>query len=172
MSPRKKQLENYQDALPEAKKRQETPKVQGQTTSPDVLQQSLVQLNSSEWEMTLQGLQGLKAHIHAISVTLARHIKNLRSQVARSACRTASDLFSFCKKGLDMQYFYELVNELPFFAGITRKYPVPSSNEQQTPINSLRADANAALDIMSESISAHSVIVIVTSRGITHPTAS
>ncbi|KAJ8978641.1 hypothetical protein NQ317_003291 [Molorchus minor] len=144
----------------------ETPKSSRPNSKPkDVLQQSLVQLNSSEWEMTLQGLQGLskvskqhpdvvEAHIHAVCVTLARHIKNLRSQVARSACRTASDLFSFCKKGLDIE-LEEIAGPLLQRTADTNKF--------------LRADANAALDIMSEQFPAHRVIVIVTGRGITHP---
>ncbi|KAJ8937882.1 hypothetical protein NQ314_011665 [Rhamnusium bicolor] len=71
----------------------------------EALQQSLAQLNSNEWEITIQGLQALgkmtrqhpetiEAQIHTVCVSLARHIKNLRSQVARSACHTASELFS------------------------------------------------------------------------------
>ncbi|KAJ8940485.1 hypothetical protein NQ318_022808 [Aromia moschata] len=122
-------------------------------------------LNSSEWEVTLQGLQGLsklskqhpdavEAHIHTVCVTLARQIKNLRSQVARSACHTASDLFSNCRKGLDIE-LEEIAGPLLQRTADTNKF--------------LRADANAALDVMCEQLPVHRVIVVVTARGVTHP---
>nr|XP_023024751.1 uncharacterized protein LOC111512817 [Leptinotarsa decemlineata] len=79
----------------------------------DCLQTALAQINNQEWEVMIQGLQGLtklakshpdvlEANIHNVCVCLARQIKNLRSQVARSACHTASEIFQSCKKGLEM----------------------------------------------------------------------
>lgn len=103
--------------------RDTTPRSSRPSSKPkEVLQLSLAQLNSNEWEVTIQGLQSLaklarqhpdiiEAQIHTVCVTLARQIKNLRSQVARTACHTASELFLTCKKGLDIvSMFIDFIN--------------------------------------------------------------
>lgn len=70
-------------------------------------------LGSLEWESTMKGLQGLNrlikfhpeivdSNMHAICVALGKHIRNLRSQVARSACYIAIELFKNPKKSLEM----------------------------------------------------------------------
>lgn len=70
-------------------------------------------MDNSDWEITIEGLQGLtklarqhpealESQIHNVCVALARQIKNLRSQVARTACNTAAELFMSCKRGLDV----------------------------------------------------------------------
>lgn len=69
-------------------------------------------LESPEWEQSVRGLQGLvrlvrhhqdtvEGQLHTICVLLARHIKNLRSQVARAACLTASEMFNSHKRTLE-----------------------------------------------------------------------
>lgn len=79
----------------------------------DALHQSLAQMDSNEWETTVQGLQMLsrviryhpdmvEANMHAVCVALAKHIRNLRSQVSRAACLTVNELFSTCKRNIDM----------------------------------------------------------------------
>lgn len=91
-----------------------TPKSSRSTNKPkDNLHQALAQMSNPEWEVVVQGLQNLsriakyhpeivEAQIHNVCISLGKHIKNLRSQVARIACNTASELFSSCKKGLDI----------------------------------------------------------------------
>lgn len=78
-----------------------------------MLQHALNELDNPNWETTVSGLQGLarvarqtpeviEHQMHQVCFSLAKHIKNLRSQVARVACNTAGDLFLHCKHGLDM----------------------------------------------------------------------
>ncbi|XP_074041344.1 uncharacterized protein [Leptinotarsa decemlineata] len=130
----------------------------------DCLQTALAQINNQEWEVMIQGLQGLtklakshpdvlEANIHNVCVCLARQIKNLRSQVARSACHTASEIFQSCKKGLEME-LEEVAGPLLHRTADTNKF--------------LRADANAALDVMCEQLPPIRVILVLTSRGCNH----
>lgn len=91
-----------------------TPKSSRSANKPkEMLQQALAQMSNPEWEVIVQGLQNLtkvtkyhpevvEAHIHNVCVGLGKHIKNLRSQVARIACNTASELFATCRRGLDI----------------------------------------------------------------------
>lgn len=69
-------------------------------------------LESPEWEQSVRGLHGLvrlvrhhqdtvEGQLHTICVLLGRHIKNLRSQVARAACLTASEMFNSHKRTLE-----------------------------------------------------------------------
>lgn len=93
--------------------RDSTPKATRALVKPkESLQQALGQMNNAEWEITILGLQALSriaqqypdtvdSQIHTVCVSLGKHIKNLRSQVARSACYTASELFKNCR-GLEM----------------------------------------------------------------------
>lgn len=78
-----------------------------------MLQHALNELDNPNWETTVSGLQGLarvarqtpeviEHQMHQVCFSVAKHIKNLRSQVARVACNTAGDLFLHCKHGLDM----------------------------------------------------------------------
>ncbi|KAG5886840.1 hypothetical protein JTB14_005291 [Gonioctena quinquepunctata] len=130
----------------------------------ECLQTALAQLNNQEWEVMIQGLQGLtkiaknhpdviEANIHNVCVNLARHIKNLRSQVARSACHTATELFGSCRRNLDME-LEEIAGPLLHRTADTNKF--------------LRADANAALDVMCEQLPPSRVITVITSRGCNH----
>lgn len=91
-----------------------TPKSSRSANKPkETLQQALAQMSNPEWEVVVQGLQNLmkvakyhpeivEAQIHNVCVGLGKHIKNLRSQVARIACNTASELFASCRRGLDI----------------------------------------------------------------------
>lgn len=71
------------------------------------------QLDSLEWESTMKGLQGMNklirfhidivdTNMHRVCVALGKHIRNLRSQVARSACSVAMELFKGPRKSLEM----------------------------------------------------------------------
>lgn len=79
----------------------------------DALIETLTQLESNDWETTMKGLKALirlkkhhsevlEPHMHNVCVALGRHIKNLRSQVARAACTAASEMFAEHKKTLEM----------------------------------------------------------------------
>ncbi|XP_018576304.1 TOG array regulator of axonemal microtubules protein 2-like isoform X2 [Anoplophora glabripennis] len=130
----------------------------------EVLQLALAQLNNNEWEITIQGLQSLgklarqhpdtiESQIHNVCVSLGRQIKNLRSQVARTACHTASEIFMSCKRGLDIE-LEEIAGPLLQRTADTNKF--------------LRADANAALDVMCAHLPTNRVVTVVTGRGCTH----
>lgn len=77
------------------------------------LNETIALLESNDWEATMKGLKGLvrlKRHhpemleqqMHNVCVVLGRHIKNLRSQVARAACSAASEMFVEHKRSLEM----------------------------------------------------------------------
>ncbi|XP_019761282.2 uncharacterized protein LOC109538479 [Dendroctonus ponderosae] len=131
----------------------------------DVLQHVLTQLEDPNWEATVEGLQGLikllkqspdtvLQQIHQICIVLAKHIKNLRSQVARVACNTASELFLTCRRALDMEI---------------EDIAIPLLQRTADTNRFLRADANATLDVMCEHLPTHRVIPVVAARGCAHP---
>lgn len=79
----------------------------------DAFVETINQLGNLEWEYTMKGLQGLTrlirfhpeivdSNMHAICVALGKHIRNLRSQVARSACTVATEIFKDPKRSLEM----------------------------------------------------------------------
>ncbi|XP_066150265.1 TOG array regulator of axonemal microtubules protein 1 isoform X1 [Euwallacea fornicatus] len=130
----------------------------------DVLPHILSQIDNPNWEITVDGLQGLaklarenpdvvEHQLHQVCVSVAKQIKNLRSQVARIACNIAGELFMSCKHGLDME-LDEIASPLLQRTADTNRF--------------LRADANAALDIMCEHLPIHRVIPVITSRGCSH----
>ncbi|KAF7285520.1 hypothetical protein GWI33_010519 [Rhynchophorus ferrugineus] len=134
------------------------------TKPKEALHQVLTQLESPDWEVTLHGLQDLSKlmrynpdviehQMHQVCLGVTKHVRNLRSQVARVACMTAGELFSTCRRGLDME-LEELAAPLLHRTADTNKF--------------LRADANAALDIMCEQIPAQRVIPVITLRGCSH----
>lgn len=91
-------------------------------------------MESCDWENVINGLnnltslaqnypEALEHQMHSICETLAKNIKNLRSQVARVACHSASELFSTCKKNLEMvilHFLFFSVFFIIFFIGIRR----------------------------------------------------
>lgn len=93
---------------------QETPRPF--TKPKEAFNETLAQLDNPEWEVTMKGLQNLmrlikhhpnliEQNIHAVCVGLGKHVRNLRSQVARSACLAVLELFRTCKKGLEAVSF-------------------------------------------------------------------
>jgi hypothetical protein len=81
----------------------------------EILNQGLAQMDSGDWETVIQGLntlirlarnhpEVLELNMHPICVALAKNIRNLRSQVARTACHASSEIFSSCKRGLEMVF--------------------------------------------------------------------
>ncbi|XP_057663225.1 uncharacterized protein LOC130898165 [Diorhabda carinulata] len=136
----------------------------GNKSKDTTLQLSLNQLNNPEWEVMIQGLKSLthiakyypeviEGQMHTVCVNLAKHIKNLRSQVARSACHTAAELFGSCKRNLDME-LEEIAGPLLHRTADTNKF--------------LRADANAALDVMCKNLPINRTITVIISRGCNH----
>ncbi|KAL2725112.1 uncharacterized protein V1478_007785 [Vespula squamosa] len=87
---------------------------------------------------------------------LGRHIKNLRSQVSRAACIAAGDIFSCQIRGID-QDIDDIVGPLLHRTADTNRF--------------LRADSNAALDRMVESLPPHKTIGIIVYRGASHQNA-
>ncbi|XP_056641944.1 uncharacterized protein LOC130448552 [Diorhabda sublineata] len=136
----------------------------GNKSKDTTLQLSLNQLNNPEWEVMIQGLKSLthiakyypeviEGQMHTVCVNLAKHIKNLRSQVARAACHTAAELFGSCKRNLDME-LEEIAGPLLHRTADTNKF--------------LRADANAALDVMCKNLPINRTITVIISRGCNH----
>ncbi|KAK9711468.1 CLASP N terminal, partial [Popillia japonica] len=137
------------------------------TKPKEALGETLNQLDSSEWEVTVKALQNLmrlikhhsnliEQNVHAVCVGLGRHIKNLRSQVARSACLTATELFKTLKKALEVDV-EELATPLLHRTADTNKF--------------LRSDANDALDEMCTYLSPPKVVTVITSKGVQHQNA-
>uniref|UniRef100_A0A1B6CRU9 TOG domain-containing protein n=1 Tax=Clastoptera arizonana TaxID=38151 RepID=A0A1B6CRU9_9HEMI len=133
----------------------------------EAVSKSLLQLDNPDWEVTMQGLQGvvrLSRHhaaflvpiMHAIAVTVTKHIRNLRSQVSRAACQTASQLLKTYGRAFEGEVD-ELAGALFNRTADTNKF--------------LRADCNAALDIMVDSISPVKSINAIVNRGAKHQNA-
>ncbi|XP_029678629.1 uncharacterized protein LOC115244815 isoform X3 [Formica exsecta] len=132
-----------------------------------MVQQCLAQLENKDWEITTKGLKSLsqisKQHpecldtcpVGTIGRLLGRHIKNLRSQVARAACLAASDVFSSQIRGID-QDLDDIAGPLLQRTADTNRF--------------LRADSNAALDQMVQHLPPHKTIGIIL-RGASHQNA-
>ncbi|KOC66267.1 Protein FAM179B [Habropoda laboriosa] len=133
-----------------------------------IVQQCFAQLDSKDWEITMKGLKTL-SHIvkhqpeyldmcaaATISRLLGRQVKSLRSQVARTACLAASDIFSSQIRGID-QDFDDIAGPLLHRTADTNRF--------------LRADSNAALDKMVEHLPPHKTIAVIVQRGASHQNA-
>ncbi|KAL6428054.1 hypothetical protein ACFW04_008438 [Cataglyphis niger] len=131
-----------------------------------MVQQCLAQLENKDWEITMKGLKSLsqisKQHpesldtcpVGTIGRLLGRHIKNLRSQVARAACVAASDVFSSqIRVDQDLE---DIAGSLLQRTADTNRF--------------LRADSNAALDQMVQHLPPHKTIGIIL-RGASHQNA-
>ncbi|KAL0109941.1 hypothetical protein PUN28_013527 [Cardiocondyla obscurior] len=133
-----------------------------------MVQQCFTQLENKDWEVTMKGLKALsqisKQHPESLDVCaagtigrlLGRHIKNLRSQVARAACLAASDVFSSQIRGID-QDLDDIVGPLLNRTADTNRF--------------LRADSNAALDQMVQHLPPHKTVGIIVLRGASHQNA-
>ncbi|XP_014210097.1 uncharacterized protein LOC106640538 [Copidosoma floridanum] len=129
------------------------------------VQQCLAQLDSSAWEMTLKGLRMLaqlaKEEPEQLDAcvpgllprVLGKHVKNLRSQVARVACSTTSDVFRAHVRGIE-QDLDEVAGVLLHRTADTNRF--------------LREDCNAALDSMIEHFPPHRTIMTIVNRGAKH----
>lgn len=133
----------------------------------EALTRSLTQIESSEWETVMTGLQSMsrlvKCHSSLMETQLtvsaraiASQVKNLRSQVARAACRLAGEMFVTHRKGLESEAD-ELAVPLLHRTADTNKF--------------LRIDANDALDKMCDSITPQKSISILLMRGTVHQNA-
>ncbi|CAK9804588.1 TOG array regulator of axonemal microtubules protein 1 [Anthophora plagiata] len=133
-----------------------------------IVQQCFAQLDSKDWEITMKGLKTL-SHIvkeqpeyldvsaaGMINRLLGRQVKSLRSQVARTACLAAGDIFSSQIRGID-QDFDDIAGPLLHRTADTNRF--------------LRADSNAALDKMVEHLPPHRTIAVIVQRGASHQNA-
>lgn len=127
----------------------------------------LNQLDSPNWETTMNGLQNfvrlirnhpdtIEQHIHAYCVTLSKQVKNLRSQVSRSACQASAEFFQTHSKALETECD-DLVLQLFNRTADTNKF--------------LRADALRALAAMCDNLPPTKVIQTILMRGATHQNA-
>ncbi|XP_078043188.1 uncharacterized protein LOC144473288 isoform X2 [Augochlora pura] len=133
-----------------------------------VVQGCLANLESKEWETVMKGLKTLShltknqpefLEVHAtptINQLLGQQIKSLRSQVARSACMAAADIFSSRIRGID-QDFEDIAAPLLHRTADTNRF--------------LRADCNTALDRMIEHMPPHKTIAVIILRGAGHQNA-
>lgn len=133
----------------------------------DALYACLGQLDSSSWETVMAGLQTfvrlirhhpeyVDAHVHLLSIALAKQIKNLRSQVARAASLCCGEFFMTHNKVLDTDA-EELAAALLQRSADTNRF--------------LRNDAINALDSMCEYMHPTKVIYILIFRGAAHQNA-
>ncbi|XP_011164293.1 uncharacterized protein LOC105199069 isoform X2 [Solenopsis invicta] len=130
-----------------------------------MVQQCFTQLENKDWEVTIKGLKTLsqisKQHPEGLDMCatgtlgrlLGRHIKNLRSQVARAACLAAGDVFGSQIRGID-QDLDDIAGPLLHRTADTNRF--------------LRADSNAALDQMMQYLPPHKTIAIIVLRGASH----
>lgn len=133
----------------------------------EALNTCLNQLDSTIWEQTMTGLQSfvrlirfhpelVETNIHPLSVALCKHVKNLRSQVSRSACEACGEFFATHSKYLEPEIDDMAITLLNRTAD-TNKF--------------LRADASKALNAMCDHMPANKIIQAIVTRGATHPNA-
>lgn len=134
----------------------------------DAIQNCLAQLDSSSWENVMDGLQifvrlirhhpeYVDVQIHLMTLALAKHVRNLRSQVSRAACAASCEFFMTNAKSLDVDA-EELAAALLNRTADTNKF--------------LRADALKALESMCDALLPSKVISILTFRGANHQNAA
>ncbi|XP_015126438.1 uncharacterized protein LOC107048003 [Diachasma alloeum] len=130
--------------------------------------QCISQLESNDWEITIRGLKSLSTIARqqpnqldscppgTVGRLLGRHVRNLRSQVARTACLAAGDVFGSQARCID-QDLDDIAGPLLQRTADTNKF--------------LRADSNSALDRMIEHIPPHKTITVIVHRGASHQNA-
>lgn len=134
----------------------------------DAMQQCLAQLDSGSWENVMDGLKifvrlirhhpdYVDTQIHTMTMAIAKHVRNLRSQVSRAACSASTEFFMTNAKALDAEA-EELAAALMNRTADTNKF--------------LRADALKALESMCDALYPSKVILILTSRGANHQNAA
>lgn len=127
----------------------------------------LSQLDSPNWESTMIGMQNfvrlirhhpdtVEHNLHAYVVAMSKQVKNLRSQVSRSACQASAEFFQTHAKHLDSDC-EDLAAQLLNRTADTNKF--------------LRGDAFRALVSMCDNLTPTKVIQVILTRGATHQNA-
>lgn len=127
----------------------------------------LAQLDNANWEITMNGLQNfvrlirhhpeiVEANFHTYCVALAKQVRNLRSQVSRSACQASAEFFETHAKQME-QESDDLAAQLLNRTADTNKF--------------LRADAIRALNAMCDNLPPPKVIQTIITRGANHQNA-
>ncbi|XP_046663732.1 crescerin-like protein che-12 [Homalodisca vitripennis] len=133
----------------------------------EALNRCLQQLDHPEWEVTVQGLQTLvrlSCHhttllmpvLHQVVVAVTKHIRNLRSQVARVACKAATNLFTSLGRGIE--------NEMDELCAVLLNRTADTNRF-------LRADCNAALDAMVDHVGSSRTVASIVNKGAKHQNA-
>ncbi|XP_058056641.1 uncharacterized protein LOC131208015 [Anopheles bellator] len=133
----------------------------------DALANCLTHLESPNWEQNISGLQFfvrlirhhpevIDTQIHLLSVALSKQVRNLRSQVARTACKASSEFFTTHRRCIEGEA-EDIATHLLHRTADTNKF--------------LRADATQALESMCENLSVARVVHIVAFKGATHQNA-
>ncbi|KAG8265129.1 hypothetical protein J6590_101970, partial [Homalodisca vitripennis] len=118
-------------------------------------------------EVTVQGLQTLvrlSCHhttlltpvLHQVVVAVTKHIRNLRSQVARVACKAATNLFTSLGRGIE--------NEMDELCAVLLNRTADTNRF-------LRADCNAALDAMVDHVGSSRTVASIVNKGAKHQNA-
>ncbi|CAL4114807.1 unnamed protein product, partial [Meganyctiphanes norvegica] len=128
------------------------------------LKNALVQINHSDWENQVKGIQDivrviknhpeiLQNQIHDVNMALLKQAKNLRSQVSRAAIQALT--WGFDELGRAMEYDAEKITAVLLHrTGDTNKF--------------LQLDCNHSLDAMIENIAANKAIPAISNEGINH----
>lgn len=133
----------------------------------EALLKTFDQLDSTIWEVNMTGLKSmvrliryhsdfLDSHMHMTCIQLTRSVRNLRSQVARSACQAAAELFTLKCKSLELECD-DLVCALLHRTADTNRF--------------IRADATLALESMVDHVQPPKVLNILTTKGAQHQNA-
>lgn len=127
----------------------------------------MAQLDDPNWETVMLGLKNfmrlirnhpeyVDPHIHVVAGILAKHVRNLRSQVSRAACQATEVFFLTHHKLLETES-EDLVTTLLHRTADTNKF--------------LRKDATKALESMCDHLTTQKVIQLLSTRGVTHQNA-
>lgn len=127
----------------------------------------IAQLDDSNWETVMIGLKNflrmirhhpeyIDPHIHVIAGIMAKHVRNLRSQVSRAACQATDEFFYTHHKLLETEAD-DLVTTLLSRTADTNRF--------------LRKDATKALESMCDNLPTQKVIQLLSTRGMSHQNA-
>ncbi|EEB20282.1 hypothetical protein Phum_PHUM609440 [Pediculus humanus corporis] len=95
--------------------------------------------------------------LHSIIVALGQQIRNLRSQVARTACQVSAEMFLILKRNVELD-LEELSGPLFHRSADTNRF--------------IRADCNDALDNMVDNVGHAKAVSVIISKGIMHQNAT
>ncbi|XP_057368819.1 uncharacterized protein LOC130689896 isoform X2 [Daphnia carinata] len=132
-----------------------------------ILQMSLKNIHSSEWEVKVEGIRRVEElitshndivtpEVHIIVLALLEEVKNLRSQVARVAIHCVGKMFQHCGKQMEQ----DLDRTVPLLLnkiGDTNRF--------------IREDAHSALMSVTEFVSPPKAIVVIVTEGLAHKNA-